>query len=453
MALSKDVQIIIKQLQQDVRQMTVDESRGFLEQQVKRDTKKATEDQIRRAFVPPAIYDESIFLTTTALIGPQGMAKTTLARFWATALTDDWLKGSRFQGEPLIIFTNSLRMGIKLVDQKYNGHDYIFLFIDDAIRHQSSKNVFSVGARRLVNDLAEIRHILEDECGVEPPCFLNLIWATQRFKELGTLVRSCDRAVYKGLATLGGDKDAIFREVGPEAYHWLLQINRMVKNYHEFDFLNHFVLMHDPELPAQYCVVDANRHDLYEYDLIKDDFDEENVSKIVSFIIRYFENDETFPKRATRSLGISVIKATVRKHFPDINVNMQEVIDEIKFRYYKAGKYDAESGNNVPEKQGREYKYRFYRTITLLQRLMDHSPEVYFPLVAASGYSSMASLRNFLRQQSKHFTPFPFELPPPRAQVKKLGTEECVKALTEDIRVFEEKRKIGADGLAEIPHT
>lgn len=447
MALSKDVQYVIQQMTTDVRKWTVDESRDFLEQQVKKDTQQKTEDQIKSAFVPANIFDESIFMTTTALIGPQGMAKTTTARYWASALTDDWLHGSIFRQEPLIVFTNSLRMGIKLIDQRYDGHDYIFLFIDDAIRHQSSKNVFSVGARRLVNDLAEIRHILEDECSVEPPCFLNLVWATQRFKELGTLVRSCDRAVYKGLATLGGDKDAIFREVGPEAYHWLLQINRMVKSYHDFTYLNHFVLMHDPELPAEYCVVDCDRTKLYEYPLIKDDFEVENITRIVDFVIRYFESDPSFPQRATRSMGIKVIKATIRKHFPDVQINMQEVIDEITFRYYKAGKYNEKEGGVIGEKNARVYKYRHYKTMTLLKQLMDTEPEKYWMFIAAAGYSNMKSLQNFLRNQSKNFTPYPFENPPPLAQIKRLGVGDCTDSLTQDMKDWHEKRKIGIDGM------
>lgn len=452
-ALPPEVEVLISQTHQMVRKWTLEDSKRFLASKVKKDTPKRTEDQIRRAFVPTNIFHDSIYMTTTLLVGPQGFGKTTTGRYWASALTDDWLDGSIFRYDPLIIFTNSLRMGIKLIEQQYDGHDYIYLFIDDAIRHQSSKNVFSVGARRLINELAEIRHILEDDCNVEPPCCLNMIWSTQRFRELGPLVRSCDRAVYKGLSTLGGDKEAVYREVGPEAYAWLLQINRMVKQHQRFDYLSHFVLIFDPEELPDYCVVDADWTQLYEYPMIKDDFGETNIRRIVDYVIRYFEKDKDFHKIAHRSLGISVIKAVIRKAFPESVIPMQEVIDEIKFHYWKEGKYKSKSELEVQPHMARQYKYRFWRTMYYLLRLMEEKPERHFPLAAMAGYNNIKSLRRYVNEGLKLYQPIEFPPPIPESQARKSELNDLWRALYDDIKDFHEKRGIRADGLAEHNRT
>lgn len=398
---------LLRETSSQLHSWSMEKSIKFLEEKITKNTPKRTTDQIRRAFVPFQVFSDSIYLTSTLLVGPPGYAKTTIARYWATALTDDWLIGSIFTKDPLVIFTNSLRMGFKKVKELYDGHDYIFFFVDDAIRYQGSKaGTFSKRSAQLSVDLAEIRHILEDDCGVKPPACVNLIWATQRFKELSTFARSCDRAVYKGLAVLGPDKQAIYQEVGPEAYTWLLQINRMVKHYQKFEYLSHFVLVYDPEEDPDYCVVQADITDYYEFPFYREVYDKSEVQKVTMAIIKEKIEDERFPRIISRSLGVSIAKDTIRQLFPETTVNMQEVIDKLKHYYYLQGKTEGQQSDQPAQYYANMYKFRFWRVMGYVERMMPNEPIRTAILAALGGFNGKRTLRKFLRAGEKDYQRF-----------------------------------------------
>ena len=155
---------------------------------------------IKRSFIPVHLQDDSITFKSMVVTATMGSGKTTLLSAFANSIEDSWLAESDiFYDDPLIVFANSLPAVFNYIEEEYDRQDYLYIAVDDAIEHASSRLGMSRGGRRNIFDYARVRHILHERCQVRAPTFANFFWVTQRFKELSPLMRGVPLCFYNAI--------------------------------------------------------------------------------------------------------------------------------------------------------------------------------------------------------------------------------------------------------------
>ena len=151
------------------------------------------------------------------IVGLPGSGKTNFALYLAREIR------KRYPGETNIIYTNYLRKGIELLDNRLIQ----VIIIDDAIRFQGSYTFQR--DRELVADYFEIRHIFEKK---RDKGVLIIMFITQRFYNLDPTFRNSPILAFKSLLMDKRDNDLIRNYVGNAYYEVLKEITKNI-------YLNH----------------------------------------------------------------------------------------------------------------------------------------------------------------------------------------------------------------------
>ncbi len=227
------------------------------------------EQSFKRTFVPAETFPDGVSAQTGTLIGRPGFGKTALARaiasFLANQSRDGWLWKTKFN-PPLIIWSNSLIHALHVAqDQMEADTNYVLMLMDDAIRHGSSKRVMTRAAVTATINYAEIRHILQDQCGMKPGGTLSMFWMTQRWKDLTPFFRASDWLIFKGVDNDRREQKALKSQVGEKAFNWLLKLVRYIVEFKEYSMLQN-VLTQPAWLNVQGTQLRYNYDDLLTID-------------------------------------------------------------------------------------------------------------------------------------------------------------------------------------------
>ena len=352
---------------------------------------------IKRSFIPVHLQDDSITFKSMVVTATMGSGKTTLLSAFANSIEDSWLAESDiFYDDPLIVFANSLPAVFNYIEEEYDRQDYLYIAVDDAMEHASSRMGMSRGGRRNIFDYARVRHILNDRCQVRAPSFANFFWVTQRFKELSPMMRGAQMFFYKAINVGEGDLTDLQKVITEDGVNWLSGITEQIYLWNNYDFMDYFLLLTSWDPSPYYMRLDRKGKSVRKYDLVKDRTHDQQLEEQMAFLMEYGEQRPDFIKTVHTKQGSAIIEDLITNQFPDTIVTSRKTYIAFTRMLFETGifaKQKEEGG-----KRAKLWKLKFYLLVDHFHKMNMNNPTKIMEIAPQLGFSNPNAMRNWLTQ-------------------------------------------------------